>query len=193
MTKFYAVKKGRKTGIFNSWEECQASVLKYPGANFKRFSSEEEAKKYLYESTSPAKDRCYAYIDGSFNNETCTYGYGGFLIDENGDSHTIQGFGKGEMSEMRNVAGEITGATCAIELALELNMTKLTIFYDYQGIETWATGEWKCKNPYTKAYKNYIDSVSGKIAITFQKVKAHSGIKGNENADKLAKEAVGLI
>ena len=193
MAKIYAVKKGRETGTFTSWKECQASVSKYPGADFRGFPSKEEAEKYLYGSTSPVKNKCCAYVDGSFNNETGTYGYGGFLIDENGDSHTIQSFGKGEMSEMRNVAGEITGATCAIELALELNMTKLTIFYDYQGIESWATGEWKCKNPYTKAYKDYIDSISGKIAITFQKVKAHSGIKGNEEADRLAKEAVGLI
>jgi ribonuclease HI len=32
-----------------------------------------------------------------------------------------------------------------------------------------------------------------KIVITFQKVKGHSGVEGNEEADRLAKEAVGLV
>ncbi len=45
--KIYAVKVGRKTGLFHSWEECEKQVKEYKGAIYKSFSSEEEAKSYL--------------------------------------------------------------------------------------------------------------------------------------------------
>ena len=32
MGKFYAVKRGRKTGIFTSWEECKNSIDGYKNA-----------------------------------------------------------------------------------------------------------------------------------------------------------------
>lgn len=37
--KYYVVWKGRKTGIFTSWEECRQQVEGYPGAQFKFFPS----------------------------------------------------------------------------------------------------------------------------------------------------------
>lgn len=45
--KYYAVKKGKMTGIFKSWEECRASVDGYPGAEYKGFQYLEEAEDYL--------------------------------------------------------------------------------------------------------------------------------------------------
>ncbi len=45
--KYYAVKNGKKTGIFESWEDCKASVDGYPGAQYKGFESLEEAGLYL--------------------------------------------------------------------------------------------------------------------------------------------------
>lgn len=45
--KYYAVKKGKTKGIFYSWEECRASVVGRPGAEYKGFASMEEAERYL--------------------------------------------------------------------------------------------------------------------------------------------------
>lgn len=50
-----------------------------------------------------------------------------------------------EMASMRNVAGEILGAMAAVEKAEELGLSQLIIYYDYSGIEAWATGEWQAK------------------------------------------------
>ncbi len=42
--KFYVVWKGRKTGIFTSWEACNAQVKGYLGAEYKAFDSQEAAE-----------------------------------------------------------------------------------------------------------------------------------------------------
>lgn len=133
----------------------------------------------------------YAYIDGSFNNKTKRYGFGGFLVDAKGDVHLISGSGSdAEMASMRNVAGEIMGATKAIEKAEFLELPELLIYYDYIGIENWVTGKWKANKTGTQKYRDY--ACNSKVKLKFEHVKSHSGIKGNERADQLARRAVGL-
>jgi ribonuclease HI len=46
-TKYYAVRKGRKTGIFLTWDECFEQVNGFPGALHKSFSSQSEAEEYV--------------------------------------------------------------------------------------------------------------------------------------------------
>lgn len=41
--KFYVVWAGHNTGIYDSWEECQAQVKGFPGARYRSFDSQEEA------------------------------------------------------------------------------------------------------------------------------------------------------
>ena len=45
--KYYAVRKGRKTGVFATWAECQKQVTGFSGAEFKSFGTMEEAKALL--------------------------------------------------------------------------------------------------------------------------------------------------
>lgn len=47
MSKYYAVRKGKKIGVFYSWAECQEQVSGFSGAEYKSFKSLEEAEKYL--------------------------------------------------------------------------------------------------------------------------------------------------
>lgn len=44
--KYYAVKVGRKPGIYTKWSDCQKQVNKYPKAVFKSFATLEEAEKF---------------------------------------------------------------------------------------------------------------------------------------------------
>lgn len=45
--KIYAVKVGRTNGIFETWDECKASVNGYPGALYKSFTNMADAYAYL--------------------------------------------------------------------------------------------------------------------------------------------------
>lgn len=78
----------------------------------------------------------------------------------------------------------------AFDLANELNMKKLTIYHDYEGISAWVTGAWQAKNNMTKYYQKLARKLQENIELVFVKVKAHSGDHLNEKADKLAKIAL---
>ena len=211
--KYYAVKKGRKPGVYQSWAECKAMVDGFPGAVYKSFKTREEAVAFAKAATYTGADAApkmqnamkktmqqedgampsvYAFVDGSYNSATQVYGYGGFLMDH-GERYVLQGHGDDpEMASMRNVAGEILGAMAAVKLAVEKGLPELAIYYDYLGIEMWATGGWKRNKTGTIAYYDYMQQVRDKLRVTFIKVKGHSGVEGNEEADRLAKEAVGI-
>ena len=42
--KYYVVWKGRKTGIFTTWAECEKQVKGFVGAQFKAFDNEMDAE-----------------------------------------------------------------------------------------------------------------------------------------------------
>lgn len=137
------------------------------------------------------KDTIEAYVDGSFDASQKKYGSGGVLI-KNGkviDSFSKEGKNLDSVS-MRNVAGEIEASMYAMQYCVDNAYSKLVLYFDYNGIEKWCTGEWKANKKGTKNYKKFYDEISDKLEVKFVKVKAHTGIEYNEMADKLAKESI---
>lgn len=197
--KVYAVKRGKVTGVFFSWEECKASVDGYPGAEYKGFSCLEEAQAYLGKEVQlqtdvdlPQQGELLAYVDGSYDDSLKKYAFGCVFLLADGRVYTRYGNGNNEQSlQHRNVTGEMLGAMYAVKLAMFNGFQKMELRYDYQGIEKWVTGEWRSKTELTKKYAEAMREWGKSIEIKFTKVAAHTNVRYNELADKMAKK--GLI
>jgi len=134
------------------------------------------------------------YVDGSYNDTTHTGGAGYvMLIGNDPPLYYKECIIDDDLLAHRNVSGELMATFKALKEAVEQHVTHLDIYYDYEGIEKWATGEWQAKNKLTKWYVNQYCVAETYMRITFHKVLAHSGDKWNEKADSLAKNACLIV
>ena len=205
--KIYAVRKGHKTGLFNTWAECQKATAGYSGAEFKSFTDKEEAIAFLEMKTvktvSGDKDKeaagivevpenmVIAYVDGSFEKSIGRYAFGCVILTPDGQEIRRSGSGSDPAGvAIRNVAGEMLGAMNAVKWARENDYPAVEIRYDYEDVEKWVTGVWRAKTPLTSKYAAHMQEAGNKIRISFCKIAAHTGNHYNEEADQLAKSAL---
>ena len=206
--KFYAVRKGKTVGIFESWDACKASVDGFPGAEYKSFKSREEAEAFcggemavVPEKGADKKgnpvaealrsDALVAYVDGSYEHSLTKYGFGCVFVLPDGSVYVENGSGNNpESAALRNVTGEMLGAMYAVRWGIKNGFSKIEIRFDYEGIEKWVTGAWRSKTDLTQKYAASMRKWQGQIIQEFTKVPAHSNVFFNELADELAKDAV---
>lgn len=205
--KIYAVRKGHKTGLFNTWAECQKATAGYSGAEFRGFTEKEEALAFLNMETTKTvsgdkskeaagvvevpENMVIAYVDGSFEKSIGRYAFGCVLLTPDGQEIRESGSGSDPAGvAIRNVAGEMLGAMNAVKWAQENGYPAVEIRYDYEGVEKWVTGVWRAKTLLTSKYAVHMQEAGKKIQISFCKVAAHTGNHYNEEADQLAKSAL---
>lgn len=233
--KYYAVKVGKKPGIYKTWDECKEQVNKFPGAIYKSFKTLEEAEKFSGVKTSfnenknnklnnsakkadikkegdlkPIRSSAnvkyfekyiepetikddfdfIAFVDGSYDSVSKTFGSGIAVLDLEND--TIEEFkvAGNDKWDQWNIVGEIEASKFAIKLGYEKELKKICIYHDLKNIALWASGSWQAKNEYTQDYVRYVEKYSENMKITFIKVKGHSCNKYNDIADRLAREAI---
>lgn len=199
---YYAVRAGLTPGVYNTWDDCQKQTKGFSGAIYKKFETKEEAEKFVtvaenVEVTNKTKDvintnenGLIAYVDGSYNEKTTDYSYGMVILVDGKELKFAEKFTNSELASMRNVAGEIKGAESAMKYAVDNGYAEISIYYDYEGISRWCTGEWKATKEGTKKYKEYYDSIKELVKVNFVKVKGHSNDKYNDMADELAKSVI---
>jgi len=195
--KYYAVRVGRKPGIYQTWEEAKQQVSGFKQAVFRSFKTRTEAEDFLQGGVEPSKttvadkDTLIAYVDGSFDKHSQRYSFGVVLIHDNEVLDTLSRVGNNPKYQGSwQIAGEVFGALHAIHWAIQQGYKQIIIHYDYLGIEKWARGEWRTNKPVSQDYVATYRKLAPKIEVQFVKVKAHSGIKYNELADQLAKDAL---
>lgn len=204
--KVYAVKSGYRTGLFYSWEDCQASIKGYSGAVYKGFATEEEAYAYL-NGSNLAKDNkgdfveikkpisddvANIFVDGSCVDSNISFG---IYIQTKDNSFKFDGaIEASKYNNIKNVAGELFGVIAAVQIANQLGLKRLNIYYDYVGIHSFYTGEWKARGELQQKYRVLLNNfrVLYGVDYKFFHVKGHSGIEGNVVVDKLAKRALNL-
>lgn len=210
--KYYAVKIGKTPGIYQTWSECEEQVKGVSGASYKSFSTLEEAERFISGGTSEhnneselslssddlnleiekeiselSNEKVIAFVDGSYNDEDKKIGYGVILITNKAEFTLYKALLYSPYVTARNVTGEIEAVKEAVSWAIENKKNEITIYYDYKGIEKWATKEWKAKQELTQKYVRFINEKAQLIKINFKHSKAHSGITYNEKVDALAK------
>lgn len=205
--KHYAVKNGRKPGIYNTWDEAKAQVDGFSGAIYKSFKSLEDAENFMGntvdQKSEAAKtampqvegdaDTIIAYVDGSYDKGSEMFSFGVVIVQNGEVLTTIQRAVYHEVyKDSWQIGGELMGSLVAAEWAIEAGYKKIIIHYDYLGIEKWAKGEWKANKSAPKDYVAKFKELNKQIDVEFVKVKAHTGVLFNEMADDLAKEAIKL-
>ncbi|SDQ64304.1 ribonuclease H family protein (plasmid) [Carnobacterium viridans] len=198
MGKFYAVRTGRKTGIFETWHACELQVKGYPGSQYKSFQNRLEAEEYLdnstIEKTESPGTALHIYVDGSYSKAQNRAGFGCVFVKNDTilkevslETPIISN------DNLWNVSAEIAGVLYAVEWCVKKEVPSVTIFYDYEGLSSWYDGSWKANKQTTKNYVKKMNELKKHINISFSKVKAHSGDFFNEKADFLAKKAINNV
>jgi len=137
------------------------------------------------DSNTSAKAEYHIYVDGSFLNDIV--GYGAVVVKQDNMIEEFSGsIINPAIQEMHQVGGEIEAVKKAIKWCQENSINEVCIFYDYENLKKWATGENKANKVATQEYAEFIKNCG--INIQWNKVKSHSGDRWNNWADELAKK-----
>lgn len=126
--KFYAVVKGRKPGVYSTWDDCKAQVDNFSGAQYKGFPDEKAAHEYLEATEEKGKfygvhkgrvpgvydtwDECKAQVDKfpgalyksfPYRSEAQSYADTGIVLSKEGDAPAKSA--ADEMPEIKEYAG----------------------------------------------------------------------------------------
>ncbi|HXG91026.1 MAG TPA: RNase H family protein [Blastocatellia bacterium] len=125
------------------------------------------------------------YVDGSYINGSIGYGVvvlkDGQVVEELKGAVTDR-----SVAHARQVGGELFAVEEAIRWCQRNSVKEVSIYYDYYGVERWATGRWKTNQALTANYREFVRN-SG-VKIRWHKVASHTGNRWNERADYLAKQ-----
>lgn len=185
--KYYAVKIGHIPGVYEDFDECQRHVKYFPGADYRVFRNREEALAYV-----GAENTAIAYVDGSFNPTTREYACGIVMMHDDQKKLFSIRISSPDQDNLACIRSEIVGSARAMQYCAKNGIENLDLYYDFEGVENWCTGVWQTKKKTTEEYRDFYVEVSKNVNIRFHKVKAHTGVKYNEWADYLAKQAIGV-
>jgi len=168
--KYYVVWKGRKTGIFTSWEECSKQVSGYLNAKYKSFESKASAEKALnshYDKylgkyvLKPSQDRHFAAskpIHDSYAVDASCSGNPGRLEYRCVHTHTRAGkaqqeiFRKGPYAHGTNNVGEFLAIVHALMLFKKMGISQ-PIYSDSKNAIAWVKHK-KCNTKLTRNERN---------------------------------------
>jgi len=197
MSLFYAAKFPDGTNkIFLNWPSCEKAVKGKSGVRFKKFTSHDAAQLWLETSSQSPPDssvlkssenpKLLIYVDGSYKEGIPYAGWGWVAVKEGQEIASARGRTEAPALS-RNIDGEIEATLQALRW-VKLHYEPFIICHDYQGISSWAQGEWQAKSEIARYYIREIKSLN--IPMAFNKVKGHSGDCWNERADALATEGL---
>jgi ribonuclease HI len=191
MSKVYAVKSGRQTGIFTRWEDVSPLVTGYSGAIFKSFSTLEEAKNYLNLSEGTTTSKLIVYVDGSCSSKEG--GYGGLFL-QNGKVIRVMS-GPVPIYPCTSQKAELFAIKMAIEQIDQEAIIRTDSIYSIKSltdwINRWLQNGWIASTGRPVENRELIEEIYYLLqtkSITFEHVRGHQGEVYNEMVDQLAKD-----
>jgi len=204
--KFYAVRRGHKTGIFREWfgpEGAQIQVQGFAGAQYRGFPTRGEAEAFLSEGRPSAKKsqpddgtRVVVYTDGGAIGNPGPGGYGVVIISPQGDRQELSG----GYRRTTNNRMELMACIVALEhlegdrpVVLHSDSRYMVDAINKKWVFGWKKKGWKkadgnpAKNP--DLWKRLLDRL-GSLQVEFRWVKGHAGHEWNERCDQLAGQAM---
>lgn len=205
---YHGIDDGSQVGgiVTTDWNECARLTQGVSGPSEtngvcqRKFETESAARRFAQTGEVPdpdakpgvqkRRDNCTdvldVYTDGSQKGD----GFGwAFVVYDEGDrifqhKESATADELGEVAEQGNVAAEMKAAMAAAAYAEDKGV-KIRLHCDYEGLIKWARKQWDRNNQFTEAYANYMWSKQDHIE-KFVGVEGHAGVRGNEQADKLA-------
>ncbi len=209
--KYYAVKQGISPGIYRTWSETEAQVKGYPGAKFKGFASETEARRWLESSDSgigssprTAKKKPLAaaphhgksgitvYTDGGALNNPGPGGYGVIILFNGKEKEICGGYRLTTNNRM-----ELMACIAALR-ELKGSREKITLYSDssyvVNGItkgwaKSWRRKGWRKSDGKPAINRDLWEELlrlTEDLHVDFQWVRGHAGNPLNERCDRLA-------
>ena len=166
--KYYTVWRGHKTGVFESWTDCQLQIKNFQGAQYKSFSTKALAKKafegnykdYIGKSkkvkelSSAAERKKIGRPDyNSLSVDAASSGNPGVMEYRGVDTETkAQFFHKGPFQEATNNIGEFLALVHGLALLKKENSNKI-LYTDSRTAMSWVKKK-KCNTKLTRTKAN---------------------------------------
>ena len=210
--KYYAVKRGRKTGIFTVWADCAAQVQGFQGAVYKGFMTEDEACSWLDgtavsaaspagrksappEPDEPADADYIIHTDGSCLRNPG--GAGGWAaVIETAATGAVAEHSGGAV-ETTNNRMELTAALMAVtavpagaRIALYTDSQYLKNAFTKFWLPAWKKRGWRKADGAPVLNQDLwmeLDAAFAERHVRFHWVKGHAGNPRNERCDELAR------
>jgi len=142
--------------------------------------------KTLCDYTLPGRSY-HIYVCGSFlNNST---GYGSIILRAGITVKEFYGVVP-DYSGSHKFVGELFALRETLKWCRKHGADNISVFYNYEGVEKWATGEWPVKGKLIQKYKKFIET-SG-LKLFWHKSDITAGDRWNERAKELAEKGPGV-
>lgn len=213
--KVYAVRAGRKTGLFNTWAECEAQVRGFMGARYKGFMTAAEAMAWLQgeertarmspgqetvAGTPTAGEADYLlYTDGScLMNPDGPGGWAVVWLDQKtGEEKELSGGAPSTTNNRMELMAALQGLSAVPEGASVMLCTDsqyLKNGFVKGWLKNWKRNGWKTAKGTPVLNQDLWQELDAAFAlrhVEFRWVKGHAGNKANERCDKLARSEAG--
>jgi ribonuclease HI len=221
-TVFYAVAKGLEPGLYSTWADCKKQIDGFKGAVYKKFESELEANDFISANSNkpPKKEKAntiveieastfqpdyYVYTDGSCSNNGKPYAKAGIgIYFGEGDPRNVSQPVTGKQSNNTAELGAIYHLYELIESDIN-NGKKIGIVSDSEYAirccttygQRCAKEGWSKEMPNKELVKEIYEMYANKPNVKFIHIMAHTEKTdihslGNDGADRLANQAIGL-